>query len=163
MLTFKLPGNPNSLPLVYYNLGVPRLFPLMNKFQLQHQLILFFVWGDRQVPEFRLSLLHCDFLLSRGDFHLIVFPSNEFRDRYTTAVIICLVSTKQFGAFAHYFPFRTLHNVHFYFSFKCARPGFIPRLYRPDAGSSCLIKLAVEIIHKFSQKKKQDGSSKKKK
>ena len=58
MFTFLNCPAPNSLPLArLLNLGVPRLFPLMNKFQHQLRLLFYFFFSFvRRVPEFCLFL-----------------------------------------------------------------------------------------------------------
>ena len=149
MFTFLNCPAPNSLPLArLLNLGVPRLFPLMNKFQHQLRLLFFFSLSSVECRNSVSSFLHCDFLETETTTLILLFSSYEFPQFWPSTLIFCWCPSNicwHFCLYSAHVPFRVLLNASVVLVF------LTPRLHRPDAGSSCLIKLAVEIIHKFSQ------------
>ena len=139
---FKLPRTqlPSSCSSTQF--GCPSSISANEQVSTSTATFIFFFSFVRRMPEFCLFLPPLRFPRDRDnnfDFIPQFWPST---------LIFCWCPSNicwHFCLYSAHVPFRVLLNASVVLVF------LTPRLHRPDAGSSCLIKLAVEIIHKFSQ------------
>ena len=145
---FKLPRTqlPSSCSSTQF--GCPSSISANEQVSTSTATFIFFSLSSVECRNSVSSSLHCDFLETETTTLILLFSSYEFPQFWPSTLIFCWCPSNicwHFCLYSAHVPFRVLLNASVVLVF------LTPRLHRPDAGSSCLIKLAVEIIHKFSQ------------